>query len=65
MFWQRRLPHWVPEDAIVFLTWRRAGTLPQPEPALPTNDPNPGATFARKDRELAEVYCEGPKQEYK
>jgi len=35
-----------------FVTWRLAGTLPQPTPALLLNDPHPGATFARKDREL-------------
>ena len=52
MYWQRRLPHWVPHQATVFLTWRLAGTLPQPAPALLTNDPHPGATFVRKDREL-------------
>ena len=39
MFWRRRLPHWVPEDSIVFVTWRLAGTLPRPEPALLINDP--------------------------
>ncbi len=32
MFWRRRLPHWIPEDSIVFVTWRLAGTLPRPEP---------------------------------
>ena len=52
MFWQRRLPHWVPDQATVFLTWRLAGTMPQPAPALLTNDPHPGVTFVRKDREL-------------
>ena len=36
----------------MFLTWRLAGTLPQPPSALLCNDPHPGATFARKDREL-------------
>jgi putative transposase len=32
VFWRRRLPHWIPEDAIVFVTWRLAGTLPRPGP---------------------------------
>lgn len=27
--YQRRLPHWQPEGAIVFLTWRLYGSLPQ------------------------------------
>ena len=26
MFWRRDLPHWVPEDSIVFVTWRLAGS---------------------------------------
>ena len=28
-FYRRRLPHWCPEGAPVFLTWRLFGTLPQ------------------------------------
>jgi REP element-mobilizing transposase RayT len=27
-YYQRRLPHWNPEDAAVFLTWRLFGSLP-------------------------------------
>ena len=27
MYWQRRLPHWVPEDSAVFVTWRLAGSV--------------------------------------
>src|SRR5450759_4616872 len=45
MFWRRRLPHWVPEDSIVFVTWRLAGTLPRPAPELLTSDPDPGRIF--------------------
>ncbi len=60
MFWRRRLPHWVPDEAIVFLTWRLAGTMPKPEPELLTNDPNPGRAFVRYDRELDRAET-GPK----
>ena len=28
MFYRRHLPHWIPPDAILFLTWRLAGSLP-------------------------------------
>src|SRR5580698_8652807 len=52
MYWQRNLPHWIPEDATVFVTWRLAGTLPMPKPAFLTNDPKPGKSFARHDRKL-------------
>src|SRR5204863_371085 len=28
MFYGRRLPHWIPEGAVIFLTWRLAGSAP-------------------------------------
>jgi putative transposase len=28
MYWERRLPHWIPEHTPIFATWRLAGTLP-------------------------------------
>jgi putative transposase len=27
-YWERRLPHWIPEKTAIFVTWRLAGTLP-------------------------------------
>ena len=33
MYWYRRLPHWVPENSTVFVTWRLAGLKPPPAPA--------------------------------
>lgn len=33
MYWHRRLPHWVPENSAVFVTWRLAGSKPPPAPA--------------------------------
>ncbi|HWD00578.1 MAG TPA: transposase [Candidatus Sulfopaludibacter sp.] len=36
---RRHLPHWVPEDADVFVTWRLAGTSPKtPGPAVLTDN---------------------------
>ena len=35
MFYRRRLPHWIPEDATIFLT-RLAGSLPVPPPEIIT-----------------------------
>jgi len=49
MYWKRRLPHWVPDDIPVFVTWRLAGTLPQPSELTA---PEPGRTFMLQDREL-------------
>ena len=36
MFYRRRLPHWIPEHATIFLTWRLAGSLPVPPPEIIT-----------------------------
>ena len=36
MFYRRRLPHWIPPDAVLFLTWRLAGSLPVPPPDILT-----------------------------
>ncbi len=38
MFYRRRLPHWIPENAILFLSWRLAGSTPLPLPAVITLD---------------------------
>ena len=27
-YWERRLPHWIPDDTPIFVTWRLAGSLP-------------------------------------
>jgi hypothetical protein len=52
MFWRRRLPHWVPEDSIVFVAWRLAGTLPQAPAEVFRRDPHPGRFFLAQDRRL-------------
>ena len=55
-FRQRRLPHWEPEDAAIFLTWRLHGSLPAPQPEweiLPA-----GKRFAAEDQ--ASVHSTGP-----
>ncbi|MBV9302465.1 MAG: transposase [Acidobacteriaceae bacterium] len=38
MFYRRRLPHWIPEDAIIFITWRLAGSVPVQPPEIITID---------------------------
>jgi hypothetical protein len=30
-FHRRRLPHWMPDQAIIFVTWRMAGSPPPPD----------------------------------
>src|SRR5215472_13097832 len=41
MFYRRHLPHWYPEDAAIFVTWRLAGSKPPsvcPEASFPERD---------------------------
>jgi hypothetical protein len=49
-YYERKLPHWQPEDAAVFVTWRLHGTLPRKPDliGLPA-----GKAFAAMDRALA------------
>jgi REP element-mobilizing transposase RayT len=55
MYYERRLPHWQPEDAAVFVTWRLHGTEAH-KPALVGLPP--GKAFAEFDRWLA--HAAGP-----
>ena len=48
--YQRRLPHWQPDNAFVFLTWRLWGTLPSWRRAAIGQ--SPGQAFVIADREL-------------
>jgi REP element-mobilizing transposase RayT len=36
VFYRGRLPHWIPDDAVFFLTWRLAGSVPVPPPDIIT-----------------------------
>jgi putative transposase len=47
---ERHLPHWQPEDAALFITWRLHGSLPR-IPA-PTEYQSGGKAFALLDRKL-------------
>ena len=55
--YRRRLPHFHPEGAYLFLTWRLWGTLPKRskmagETACPTVNATPGHAFVATDRAL-------------
>lgn len=50
MFYRRRLPHWIPTDAIVFVTWRLAGSTPAQR-----SEP-----FSREDADLNYRAASGP-----
>src|ERR1039457_1881551 len=40
-FTRRHLPHWIPEEAAVFVTWRLAGCLPPRAEMLGWDRPSP------------------------
>lgn len=49
--YRRRLPHFHPEDAYLFLTWRLSGSLPT-EDSNPMGYPTRGHAFVAQDRRL-------------
>src|SRR5215813_1002217 len=49
-YYERRLPHWQPEDAAVFITWRLDGTEAHRPSVVGLP---PGKAFAETDRWLA------------
>ena len=53
LFYSRNLPHWHPQGASIFLTWRLYGSLPQSTArnSCATNEP-PGRKFRRIDAML-------------
>jgi len=55
--YRRRLPHFQPDDAYVFLTWKLWGTLPPREQS--DSYPTAGHAFVAADRELDMRRC-GP-----
>ena len=55
-YYERRLPHWHPDGAALFVTWRLHGSLPKHPPAIL----NPGRAFVAMDQMLAQAES-GPK----
>ena len=51
-FYERRLPHWQPEDTYLFVTWRLEGSL---RPDFRYAGKTPGHAFVAVDRELAKT----------
>jgi putative transposase len=48
--YRRKLPHWHPKDAYVFITWRLYGSLPAKPDVI--RYPTPGHAFVARDRAL-------------
>jgi putative transposase len=49
-YYERHLPHWQPEDAALFITWRLHGSFPRTVEI--SQNQSAGAAFAAMDREL-------------
>jgi len=61
-FYQRRLPHWHPEGATIFVTWRLFGTLPRQDHSnvgQADSLPSEGRRFVAQDR-LLDLADSGP-----
>ena len=51
--YRRRLPHWIPDHSILFITWRLAGSRPSSSPCVLTTPSTARLRFARQDERLA------------
>ena len=49
LFYRRHLPHWIPDDVVVFVTWRLAGSVPPQNPELLTAENTGRAKFFVQD----------------
>ena len=52
LWYRRRLPHWVPDDTVIFVTWRLAGSAPPVDPAILTAENTGRTPFLMNDRAL-------------
>jgi putative transposase len=51
-YYRGRLPHWHPEDAALFITWRLHGSLPRHSEFLTNPTQTEGQRFVAIDRQL-------------
>ena len=58
-YYRRRLPHWHPEGALLFLTWHLAGCQPSGAGASACQNLTPGRSFVLLDRAVDRA-SEGP-----
>ena len=59
LFYRRRLPHWIPGQAFVFVTWRLAGSNPAPSPRIRTAENADHLRFLQRD-EPPDRFHSGP-----
>jgi putative transposase len=59
LYYRRKLPHWIPENSIIFITWRLAGSTPPASPKILTAENTGRIAFAEQDKILDRTR-EGP-----
>jgi len=52
MFYRRHLPHWIPDQSVIFVTWRLAGSIPVRAPDILTPENTGRIPFLRHDELL-------------
>jgi len=52
LYYRRHLPHWIPDDTVIFVTWRLAGSAPPVNPEFLTAENTGRTPFVRKDNAL-------------
>lgn len=59
LYYRRHLPHWIPDRAVLFVTWRLAGSMPLEDPDILTVGNTGRIPFFRRD-ELLDRTTSGP-----
>jgi hypothetical protein len=49
LYYRRRLPHWIPDRAVIFITWRLADSAPPARPEILTGENTGRISFAERD----------------
>ena len=52
LYYRRRLPHWIPDTTVMFVTWRLAGSAPPVEPEVLTAKNTGRIPFRLRDQQL-------------
>jgi REP element-mobilizing transposase RayT len=58
--YRRKLPHWIPDDSVIFVTWRLAGSVPPIRPEILTAE-NTGRTPSVRLRRDGPVWLLDPR----
>jgi REP element-mobilizing transposase RayT len=59
--YRRRLPHWVPDDTVIFVTWRLAGSSPPSRPEILTAENTSRAPLIRQHQPTGPLWLREPR----